>query len=319
MEQALALRRFDIVQLLVEHGFDAAAIDMDLVFDTCDPQIMEFFIDHGADIHARHPFARALCNRVRTALGVYKRYRLRDESVQEQADIALRHHCFDGNMKWVSLLLWADADPLSEGPSGPAEPPYEDEDGCLSALELAALGGHFEVFELKPVRSRLNGPVAVKMLGDLNRGKGVEIMERLLAQGIDPNDPATGGCSAISRCIEAMTCIWLGRGSDIPRVNYSPNTNKVDTDTTRDMLKAIHLLAKHGGKWRPADKSEIQSARRSLLQLTPDYTVEFVWIMWKYGGCDRDSILELLRTPSIRSHTQEHRARLNELLGDWKE
>ncbi|MBL1216210.1 MAG: hypothetical protein D8M59_01805 [Planctomycetes bacterium] len=116
-----------------------------------------------------------------------------------------------------------------------------------------------------------------------------------------------------------MTSFWLSRGSDSPRVNYSPNSNNVDTDTTRDMLKAIHLLAKHGGKWRPADKSEIKSAKRSFLQLTPDYTVEFVWIKWKYAGCDRNSILELLRTPSIRSHTQEHRARLNELLGDWRE
>ncbi len=35
---------------------------------------------------------------------------------QEQADRALRHFCFEGDLKWVSLLMWAGADPRSAGP-----------------------------------------------------------------------------------------------------------------------------------------------------------------------------------------------------------
>src|SRR5262245_24502196 len=129
MEKALAARRVDIVRLLVEHGFDPKAVDMGQVFATWDPKIMEFFIDRGADVHTSHPFARAFCDRIRTALSVYKKYRARDESLQEQADIALRHHCYEGNLKWVSLMLWAGADPLTEGTDVPGEMPDEDEGG----------------------------------------------------------------------------------------------------------------------------------------------------------------------------------------------
>ena len=146
-------------------------------------------------------------------------------------------------------------------------------------------------------------------------------MEQLLAKGLDPNDPVVGGCPAIARCIASMDWWWYGSSSNRASMLWDRDrrSTKRDTSGTRDIMKAIHLLAKHGGKWRPRDKREIQSARRSFLQLTPDYIVEFVWIMWKYGGCARESVLELLRTPSVRAHVSDHRVRLNELLNDWRE
>ena len=58
-------------------------------------------------------------------------------------DIALRYHCKDGNVKWVSLLLWAGADPFSKGPCTPADDPDEDEDICV--LEYAAIYGHVDI------------------------------------------------------------------------------------------------------------------------------------------------------------------------------
>lgn len=45
MNKALRARRFDIVQLLVEHGFDPKNVDMHEVFATWDSHIMEYFID----------------------------------------------------------------------------------------------------------------------------------------------------------------------------------------------------------------------------------------------------------------------------------
>jgi hypothetical protein len=111
MYQALSKRRFDLVQLLVLHGFDPKAIDMGQVFATWDPHIMEYFITHGAELVRGRPFAYAFCDRIRTAIKFFKAYRERMPEIQDQADIALRHHCKDGNLKWISLLLWAGADP----------------------------------------------------------------------------------------------------------------------------------------------------------------------------------------------------------------
>lgn len=52
--------------------------------------------------------------------------------------------------------------------------------------------------------------------------------------------------------------------------------------------------------------------------MTPDYTMEFVWIMQKYNACEVDSVAELLRTPTIKSHAAEHRQRLNQILDNWE-
>ena len=61
-------RRFDIIQLLVEHGYDPKQIDMKDLFNTWDPAMMEYFIDKGADVETGNPLAWAFCNRIRTAL-----------------------------------------------------------------------------------------------------------------------------------------------------------------------------------------------------------------------------------------------------------
>ena len=68
----------------------------------------------------------------------------------------------------------------------------------------------------------------------------------------------------------------------------------------------IHMLAKNGAKWLPKDRSQIGDARRSLLKMKPDYTVEFIWIMSKYNASTRENIEELIRTPSIRSLICQH-------------
>jgi hypothetical protein len=83
-------------------------------------------------------------------------------------------------------------------------------------------------------------------------------------------------------------------------------------------MKAIHLLAKHGARWVPKDKTEITSARRSFLQMTPDYTMEFVWIMSKYCACELAPITELLGTPTMKTHTANHRPRLSQILERWE-
>lgn len=96
----------------------------------------------------------------------------------------------------------------------------------------------------------------------------------------------------------------------------NPKRN-LDTPQAREKLKMIHLLARHGAKWIPAG-DEISDARRSLLKMSPDYTVEFIWIMSKYKACTRANIEELIRTPSIRAVVSEHLKRITVLLGSFE-
>ena len=68
VEKALDMRRLDLIQLFVEHGYDPKSVRMERVFATWDPRIMEYFIEKGADVEDGNPLAWALCCRIRTAL-----------------------------------------------------------------------------------------------------------------------------------------------------------------------------------------------------------------------------------------------------------
>jgi len=140
------------------------------VFDTWEPDIMRWFIEHGADVETDNPLAYALCNRIKTALGFLKTYKDRFPSFQDQANIALRHHCKDGNLKWVSLMLWAGADPYARGPDSWYEDPDPESD--RNALELAAAYRHFDVFDLKQVRLDPSKPELKELLFEVCYASG---------------------------------------------------------------------------------------------------------------------------------------------------
>lgn len=309
MNRALRLRRRDLVELLVENGFDPKSVDLSEVLHSWEPGLMEYFLERGADPLTGQPFAHALCNRVRTALNMLKKYRERFPELQEQANMALRHHCKEGNLKWVQLMLWAGADPYAPGTGG-----YGDDDGYAgwSALEYAALHRHYEIFKLKKIHSQPTHPGLRECIYALGAGDGFAVLADFLARGLNPNDETTGACSAIQSWFTGLD--WM-----FPRYHWDdkPARRNIDTDDARDRMKAIHLVAKFGGKWAP-NEDEIKSARRVLLKMIPDYAVEFIWIMAKYRACRGADAAALAASPSMRRHLAKHAARVNELVVSLK-
>lgn len=316
MWRALQARRLDIVELLVEHGCDPKSVDMEEVLHSWDPRIFDYFIARDADVITNLPFARAFCDKIRTALRPFKHLLPTRPELRSQADIALRHHCKEGDIKWVSLLLWVGADPFAPGPDSPEAERGDDEDEGLSALGYAALYHHYEVFNLKPVRTRLGSEQNLDFIRYLDSGEGAAVLQTLLDGGWQPNEQENGGCSLFSVLLERFN--WYG-GSYSPREygNATAVRSKTDSSQTRESLRMIHLLAKHKARWIPVDKHELTQARRGLLKMTPDYTLEFVWIMAKYQSCTRESIKALLDSPTIKASLSEHRSKLAELLAKW--
>ena len=308
LEHALDKRRLDIVQLLVEHGADIHSVNMTRVFDTWDPEIMEYCIGKGADVETDYPLAWAFIGRIRTALGIYKRYKNRFKTFQEQANMALRYHCKDGNLKWVSLMLWAGADPYSKGPCTPDEEPYPEED--MNALEWAALYDHPEVFALNNIRLNPDHKSADDILESACHTSNFDLLKELLKKGFDPNNQENGGSSMIQILLLGMSS-W---SCSVSSWSFDRKDRDIDSSKSRDKMKMIHLLAKYGAKWRPNDRKQISDVRRSLLNMTPDYTTEFIWIMSGFKACSREDIEELMRTPSIRKLTLKHERRINELI-----
>jgi len=73
-------------------------------------------------------------------------------------------------------------------------------------------------------------------------------------------------------------------------------------------------IAEKGAKWIPVNRYEVNDARRSLLKMKSDYTVEFIWIMSKFSASTRENIEQLIWTPTMRALLSAHQARVNELV-----
>lgn len=175
-------------------------------------------------------------------------------------------------------------------------------------MELGALHGHFDIFKLKSIRLDPH-EFAHELLRNACYAEKADFLTELLKKGFNPNDQVNGGSSLIASLLGYMT--W---SFDLDHRNPKRD---LDTSRSREKLKMIHLLARHGAKWIPADKDEISHARRSLMKMSPDYSVEYIWIMSKYKACARDNIEELIRTPAIHALVSGHLPRIAELLDSF--
>ncbi len=312
LHQALEMRRLDLIRLLFDNGYDLKQVPVLRVFETWDPQIMEFFIEQGMDIETDWPVARALCNRVRTVLNIVMRYRKRFPQLQKQVNVALRFHCRHGDQKWVSLMLWAGADPYDKGSDNPDEP--DDEHG-LSAMGYAALFGHFDLFKIKCMRLLPEHPTMREVLKwAVDSDNGLPIAEKLIAAGMNPNDQENGGCSALHYYLTRID--W----NITPRSTWRREGDEVGIDSkqSREAMRAVHALAKWGARWCPIDPQELKAARKSLLKVIPSYTMELVWIMSKFKACEKETLMELLRTDGMKRHMSRFSEQFQRVMTDWK-
>jgi hypothetical protein len=160
LADAVSLKRLDFVELLIENGARIDAIPFADVLLTWDPTLIRFFLEHGADPIKDNPFAIAFGAKVRTALRPFLEFKEAHpegaDAMQEQANIALRHFCSKGELKWISLMLWAGADARSMGPN--LEDEYTNDPECYtSGMEQASYAGNVDVLKkLKPRAERDN-------------------------------------------------------------------------------------------------------------------------------------------------------------------
>jgi hypothetical protein len=279
---------------------------MESVFYSWNPEIMEYFIEKGADLEKGYPLAHAFCSKIRTALSIFKKYKARFTSFQEQVNIALRYHSKEGNLKWVSLMLWAGADPYARGLDSPWD--TDDPDDYRNALELATTFGHFEIFKLKSIKLNPQHPYAEDLLRRACDADSAELLERLFSNGFSPSQMEDKG-----ECLIQSLACDLSWYLDLYSWSKRPNKN-IDRSSSREKMKMIHLLLRNGARWDPDDDRQIEYARRSFLKMTPDYIMEFIWLLTGYRASSRKTIEQLLRTPSIRALVGEKMVKINEML-----
>jgi hypothetical protein len=309
---ALEKRRLDLIELLVKYGSDAKSVPMELVMGKGDRRIIDFFIEQGGDLETGNPLAQALCDHIYPVLGVFKQYEERFPSLKEQVNIALRHSCQEGNLKWVSLMLWAGADPYAKGPSSPGEEPDPEEDCC--ALELGAIFGHLEIFKLKPIRLTLTPSRRYDLFRWACQADKADLLIDFLTKSFDPKTLPDSGSSLIQ---VLLTRLCLAYDISLYDPNWRRDKN-IDCNSSRERIKMIHLLARNGAKWQPKDNEDFNRVRYSLRKMDPDYILEFIWIMGGYQACSREAIEQLIGTSSIKKLISEKRDVVEKLLRSFE-
>src|SRR5579862_586935 len=119
LSDAISKKRLDLVELLIAHGAQVRSVPFAHVLCIWDPVMIRFILGTGADVITGYPFAVAFREKIRTSLRPFVEYKKAhpelESGLQEQADRALRHFSREGDLKWVSLMLWAGANPRTQG------------------------------------------------------------------------------------------------------------------------------------------------------------------------------------------------------------
>lgn len=300
LRHAVSLKRLDFIELLVSGGADICSVPFIEVLDVWDPTIIRYFLDHGADFIKDSPFAVAFRERIRTAIGPWKECREKYPAVapqlQEQADRALRHFCFKGDLKWVSLLMWAGADPRSSGPT------LDDDEGLdesehSNALTAAAYCENLEVLKrLKPDAKRDNIDQLLTIAAAVGHS---DVVRYLFQLGAKPNDKSNGGSSALDNCLERFRYESFLHSFSFTGDRNPSKASKYAVSKTR---ATIQLLLEQGALWRPDNADHVARVRRNLYECEADVTLELVERLMKHAACTQDTIHELLRTSAMKKH-----------------
>jgi ankyrin repeat protein len=296
LRYSLFLNQPIFIDLAVAHGADVGSIDFFDVLMTGDRELIAVFLEKGANPIKDYPFARAFHQlRAKTTLGSYldcrrSRPHLAD-ALQQQADMALRQFCQEGNLKWVSLLMWAGANPRSRGPALDDVDHIDDPEWHTTALVEACVSGNVEVVKrLKPTAT----DDLASMLEHAASSAHRDILAYLLELGANPNDRPDGGSSALEACIRHI------RWEDFDRVHgdraiYQTPGHKVSKG--RDGIK---LLLEHGAMWKP-DPSTLDRTRRILYRIEPEMAAELIGLLLKNVDGEQ-GVRELLRVSRMRRH-----------------
>lgn len=277
---ALQARRWDLFDLLLQWGAEMTSVDVYTVLNTYNAELYERFRSAGYDLTARHEMASILGHSTsnRPLLGFMKRHRREDPKIQRELNLALGYQVKEGNVRGVSLCLWAGADPHS--PASDAEPEVsavDDEENTAeqdmgwSAMERAASEGHLAILKrLGPDPTRDDFDNLYRYAKD---GSIITFLSTIQA----PKDLSS---------ILSFHLVWLA--------NPLPWVSRTGTWT-------IEALLACKVRWEETNPEHIADIRRSLLKLS-DYDLKTIMSRLRRPEiCAPETYTELVRTSSIQT------------------
>lgn len=279
LSQAISARRLDLVELLVQYGANTQPIGFDEVICSSHPAIIRWFVERDMDMESGWPIARAFEDRHREFLGIYMGLRDIVRSARMQAAMALRVHAREGNLKWVSLLLWAGADPRLQVPDLQSKSP---EKLLGTALEEAVINGHEEIVRKIGIDHSRDDPSS--LLAQCFLCASPSIVRMLIDAGADFNK----GDGEMNPMQALVTAFESSIDGSFPTSGPEP------------VLKSIEIAARAGGRWRPSDPYRFRCLRTALARSTSYSWIDWLTRLIDCGAIERPVFAKLMQNPRMK-------------------
>lgn len=290
--EAVRSRRLDMVTLLLDHGADVNSIHLSWVFDCGNSQIMRLFMDRGADPTKDDVLADSLCcHAIKPLVGIYKSYHEKIPGLQRQIDIALCHHCREGHIGSVCLLLWAGANPRAKVPEL-----GRNEEWTSTALEEAVLWSRMDIVEkigIDPKKDDLND-----LLGSAITAHDPELVRKILSLGADVNRVSEEGNTPLRHAFWPLE--WssiLGGDSD-----------------TDQKLECIKILVEAGAKWSPSKPRDVSDLRKAFYNMKPRHVVDTIKLLKQHGAISDEVLVQILNTPKMKEQLNWEMGQVGKIL-----
>ena len=275
LDLALAARRWDLFDLLLERGADLKSVDVYTLLDTYNAELYERFMAAGYDLTKRHEMASILGYGTsnRPLLGFVKRHREKDPKIQEELNLALRYHVRKENEKGVALCLWAGADAharTSEVSDNP-ETETDNEPTGWSAIDEAVSTGSLSILQ------RLGPDPCRDNFEDLYRYAENGSIISFLSTIQSPKD--------ITSILNSQLW-WVAKSF--------PFSSPRGTG-------AVEAVLACKVRWNETDPQRLGHIRRSLLKVR-DYELRTIMTRLKRPDvCSPETYHKLISTPSIQA------------------
>jgi hypothetical protein len=277
LDEALAIRAFDILDLLLKWGADPTTVQTYNVIDTYKTDLIDTFWRAGVDYTADPEFASYLAHTVNKPLYGWLRRHHSEQRLQNALDVALLEAVMEDEELPASLLLWAGADPYRKVPMVRElyRPDAWDESAVFSSAAAAITFGRHRLFEL----------LGVAAMPDLEEQFSYAHDSWILKKLVAVRPP-----SAWSEVILAFVGrLWRPFG----------------LHSAWDVRDALQFIASSGGKLVYVSPDQMRYLRSVLLNIQESDT--FLWLLrWLKieKHCEPAIYEELTRTVSMRQKIQ---------------
>lgn len=279
--KAVKHRRIDMLELMVKYGADLKSISMKEVVEAGNPDVVQLFFNHGADMFKDYPFYRGLIFESKIWLSFYKKYQPQYPELQQQLDMALRKGVEKENIRIISLMLWAGANPRSE-----VIDPDDKHPSTLSAMEEAAFKGNIEILKLlkpDPAKDDIHHLLKYSIMCCK-----IDVVKYWISLGADINHQMPEGQPSLHR--EAMHSIGWRMDSRMRSFSYSPE---------HEAMRFAEEWFSLGAVWIPDGRDEKYIFHQALEHMSDHQFITFLELLLKKKVMPAKALYRLLN-PKLR-------------------